>query len=420
MAAPPALPVTPNWDVESVLSRKYGREVTNYFSGSTINRVSFLRENTKFLAEVVKQADFVLFKDLAPLTKDSGTNLVYQSFEEVTSLITETPFAKTENDLIATYDPTSPIPMLLFLGLDEASPDPKPFFHSGRYSGQPIFALDVTLPPESGALHPATKSLVDRLSSVAGHAWSADRMFLSLPATQAALYAQARHLLDWHVRNPFCASCGSRTLAIHAGWKRTCPPSHLAGGAVVTNPPCRSRTGGVSNLSFPRTDAVIICAVVSADSQRILLGRQPRYPRGVYSTLAGFLEPGESVAEAVRREVWEEAGVRVGRVVVHSSQPWPYPANLMIGCIATALPDGEVVDLGNDQELQDARWWGVDDVRGALARAGRVRGMGASDGTPQESVEGLLWVPPRTAIANALMEAVCNQGFLGGGDENVM
>jgi NAD+ diphosphatase len=134
----------------------------------------------------------------------------------------------------------------------------------------------------------------------------------------------------------------------------------------------------------------------------------------MYSTLAGFLEPGESIAEAVRREVWEESGVRVGRVIVHSSQPWPYPANLMIGCIATALPDGETIDLGNDPELQAAKWWSMEEVRDALARASKVRGMGASDGTPAEDRANLLWVPPRTAIANVLMEAVANGGFLGG------
>lgn len=107
-------------------------------------------------------------------------------------------------------------------------------------------------------------------------------------------------------------------------------------------------------------------AVVSADGKRILLGRQKRWPAYWYSTLAGFLEPAESVEEAVRREVWEESGVHLGRVVIHSTQPWPYPANLMIGAIGQAIPDGETVHLGHDAELDDARWFEADEVREAL------------------------------------------------------
>jgi len=98
-------------------------------------------------------------------------------------------------------------------------------------------------------------------------------------------------------------------------------------------------------------------AVASADGRRLLLGRQRRWPACWFSTLAGFLEPGESIEEAVRREVWEESGVRVGRVVVHSSQPWPFPASLMIGAVAQALPgEGEGIHLGHDPELESAKW----------------------------------------------------------------
>jgi NAD+ diphosphatase len=416
MPPPPELPITPNWEVESALSRKYGTEVTNYFAGSTINRISFLREDYAFLSEVVQSAKFILFKNLAPLTKDSGGSLVFQDFADVKGVIGETPFAKSEKEVIASYDPMASNRLLIFLGLDD-SVDPKPSFKDGKYSGVPIFALDLSL-PDPNVLSPtsALEALVEKLSSTEGNTWSADRMFLSLPASHAATYAQARHLLDWHARNPFCASCGSRTVAVHAGWKRVCPPTHLQLGPdgssiTITNPHCGTRRG-VSNLSFPRTDAVIICAVVSADGSKILLGRQPRYPKGVMSTLAGFLEPGESITEAVKREVWEEAGVNVGRVVVHSTQPWPYPANLMVGCIAIALPGGETIDLGNDPELEVAKWWTIEEVRGALARSAKVRGLGASDGTPQEEIESLLWVPPRTAIAHVLMNAVCNEGFL--------
>jgi NAD+ diphosphatase len=151
-------------------------------------------------------------------------------------------------------------------------------------------------------------------------------------------------------------------------------------------------------------------AVVSADGQRILLGRQRRWPPYFYSTLAGFLEPAESVEEAVRREVWEESGVHLGRVVIHSTQPWPFPANLMIGAIGQAIPDGEEINLGHDAELEDAKWITLDEMREAL-RIGADSNLGEEAG--KEYKEGGLRLPPKTAIANQLMSAVIN-GFLTG------
>jgi NAD+ diphosphatase len=150
----------------------------------------------------------------------------------------------------------------------------------------------------------------------------------------------------------------------------------------------------------------MIAAVVSADGQRVLLGRQVRFPPYWYSTLAGFLEPGESIEEAVRREVWEEAGVRVGRVVIHSSQPWPYPSSLMIGAIAQALPGGETINL-NDKELEAAKWFTMDEVRQALKTGTSALGGDA----PAGYQEGALRLPPGQAIANQLIAAVAS-GFL--------
>jgi NAD+ diphosphatase len=216
------------------------------------------------------------------------------------------------------------------------------------------------------------------------------------------MYGQARALLDWNARNPFCAQCGQPTLSVNAGTKRVCPPTDMAGGTVQDRKPCATR-GTISNLSFPRTDPTIIVAVISADGSRLLLGRQRRWPKDWYSTLAGFLEPGESIEEAVRREVWEESGVHVGRVVLHSTQPWPFPASLMIGAVAQALPgDGEKIYLGNDPELESAKWFPMEEVKEALAKG--VSNLG--DGPPEGYKEGALRLPPPTAIANRLMTAV--------------
>ncbi len=156
-------------------------------------------------------------------------------------------------------------------------------------------------------------------------------------------------------------------------------------------------------MSFPRTDPTVIMAVVSADGSKLLLGRQRRWPPHWYSTLAGFLEPGESIEEAVRREVWEESGVELSRVVIHSSQPWPFPNSLMIGAIAQAAPGtGENIYLGNDPELESAKWFPIEEVRDALVKGTSNLGESA----PQGYVEGALRLPPQTAIANRLITAV--------------
>jgi NAD+ diphosphatase len=216
-------------------------------------------------------------------------------------------------------------------------------------------------------------------------------------------------MLDWNTRNPYCAACGYPTLSINGGFKRTCPPKDIAPAVQSPErPPCATRVG-ISNLCFPRTDPTVIMAVVSADGQRMLLGRQKRWPPHWYSTLAGFLEPAESVEEAVRREVWEESGVHLGRVVIHSTQPWPYPANLMIGAIGQAIPGGENIHLGHDAELEDAKWFTADELREAL----RVGTSGLGEDPGPEYKEGGLRLPPATAIAHQLITAVAN-GFASG------
>lgn len=197
-------------------------------------------------------------------------------------------------------------------------------------------------------------------------------------------------------------------MSVNAGMKRVCPPSDAA-STPAERSPCPTRRG-ISNLSFPRTDPTVIMAVLSADSTKILLGRQKSWPPFWYSTLAGFCEPAESVEEAVRREVWEESGVLLGRVIIHSTQPWPYPANLMIGAIGQALPEGEEILLKHDPELEDAKWVPLDEVREAM----RVGTSGLGEPAGPEYKEGGLRLPPKTAIAFQLLKAVAEDGFLGG------
>ncbi|EUC46168.1 hypothetical protein COCMIDRAFT_4676 [Bipolaris oryzae ATCC 44560] len=403
MLPQPDLPEPAHPGVDSMLSRKFGKEVANYFSGSPLNRVGFLRPDHQFLSSALHHPSttFLLFNKLEPLVK-SPTELARCAFSDVKPIIGDNPFEKSEEDLIAQYNSTLYIPQIIFLGLDEKKDG---FKYKEHYKGQPWFAVDVT-PQES--IKEKAEELIKNFQEQ-GLDFSKGRMHMSLPAEEAAIYAEARHLLDWNARNPFCASCGYKTLSVNAGFKRTCPPKDIASSIDQgERPPCATRTG-ISNLSFPRTDPTVIMAVVSADGKKILLGRQKRWPPNWYSTLAGFLEPAESVEEAVRREVWEESGIHLGRVVIHSTQPWPYPANLMIGAVGQAIPEGETIHLGHDAELEDAKWFTAEEVREAL----RVGTSGLGEGPGPEYKEGGLRLPPKTAIANQLMTAVVN-GFASG------
>ena len=376
--------------------------------GSPLNRLSFLRSDHAFLSAAVKHpsTNFLLLNNLSPLIR-SPTRLGYAAFSDVEPLIGADPYSKSEKDMISSYDSTAAFPQLLFLGVEESK---KSDFSYKAYSGSPFFALDVT---PKGSVKDAASALISQMEAN-GLTFLEGRIHQSLPASEAAVFAQARALLDWNARNPFCAQCGQPTLSINAGTKRVCPPKDLASlhpnplSSTVPVPPVQDRPDcatrkGISNVSFPRTDPTVIMAVLSHDSKRVLLGRQKRWPQYWYSTLAGFVEPAESVEEAVRREVWEESGIEVGRVVIHSTQPWPYPANLMIGAIAQAVEGGEGIKLEHDPELEDAKWVGLEDVREAL----RVGTSGLGEPAQEGYIDGNLRLPPRTAIANQLLEAVC-------------
>ncbi|PEQ12933.1 NADH pyrophosphatase [Novosphingobium sp. PC22D] len=190
-----------------------------------------------------------------------------------------------------------------------------------------------------------------------------------LSAGELAVYGGARALVGWHARHRFCAVCGAPTALAKGGWQRTC-----------TSEACAAE-------HFPRVDPVTIMLV--EHEGQVLLGRQPRFPERRYSALAGFVEPGESIEEAVAREVHEEAGVRVRDVSYVVSQPWPFPSSLMIGCHAHADDPAITIDA---TELDDARWFSREDVVDALdavARGEPGRAFGA---------------PPATAVAHVLLQ----------------
>jgi NAD+ diphosphatase len=182
--------------------------------------------------------------------------------------------------------------------------------------------------------------------------------------------AEAKALLNWHLRHRFCSNCGAATRVLNGGWRRDC--LH-----------CKAQ-------HFPRTDPVEI--MLTIDGERCLLGRAARFVPNSWSCLAGFVEPGETIEEAVRRETAEETGIVCGHVRYFQSQPWPFPSSLMIGCHAQAL-SGEIVIDRN--ELEDARWFGREEAALMLAR---------------KHPQGLI-TPPPVAIAHHIIRAWVEEGM---------
>lgn len=166
-----------------------------------------------------------------------------------------------------------------------------------------------------------------------------------LPQGDLAALAEGKALLHWHRTHRFCATCGHPSEIRQAGWRRDCPN-------------CKA-------LHFPRTDPVVIMLAVRGDY--CLMGRQKQFVPGMYSCLAGFCEPGETIEDAVRREILEEAGIRTARVRYLGSQPWPFPASLMIGCLAEAVSEEIIRD---EKELEDARWFSREAIQRHPAQAG--------------------------------------------------
>lgn len=246
----------------------------------------------------------------------------------------------------------------------------------GLSGGAPRFALDVSDLAPSGGDATSLGAFAD--PSVQTHKdLPEDSGFVELrgamtrlPSDQAELAATARALVMWHEIHGFCARCGVKSQIAAAGWQRDCPSC------------------GANH--YPRTDPVVI--VLALSGNRVLMGRSPGWPEGMYSLLAGFVEPGETIEAAAKREVAEESGVRLGPVSVITSQPWPFPASLMIACAAEAETD--VIEI-DPIEIEDAIWVSREDMvdvvagrhphlkparRGAIARhlidlwlAGRLR-----------------------------------------------
>ncbi len=269
------------------------------FGGSGLDRHAALRRDAVGLAEALTRGRVLpIWRGKPPVT---GDRLAW---------------VPSDHPVLALGGPP------IFLGLDE---------------GVPRFAVDVSdWAPEAGADAPESgffDQTVQRHPALAPDTGFAELrgVMTQLDPREAELVATAKALLHWHKSHGFCSTCGARSEMAQAGWQRTCP----ACGAQ----------------HFPRSDPVVIMLVTRGNS--VLLGRSPGWPEGMFSLLAGFVEPGETVEAAVRREVLEETGVTCGEVSYLASQPWPFPASLMIGARCEAMTTEIKVD---PEELESALW----------------------------------------------------------------
>ncbi|MCZ6538671.1 MAG: NAD(+) diphosphatase [Chloroflexi bacterium] len=283
---------------------------THIFAGNPLDRGDRERRDEELLRRMIRQenARILPFHRLKPLVRrTSQAELAWIGHEFLDDLPVEAGGPK-------------------FLGFDKAR--------------NPCFAIDISAvedPSPIAALAPGAR-FED------GRAAAAD-----IPGEQTGILAQARSNLNWHAKHRFCAVCGTESQSQRGGLMRQCPN-------------CNSQ-------HFPRTDPVVIMMVYRGD--KCVMGQtQARSNSTFYSCLAGFMDQGESIEEGVRREVREESGLEVGKVTYHSSQPWPFPASLMIGCHAEAITDEISADPG---EMSDVRWFTKDEIK--LALEDRLEGV---------------------------------------------
>lgn len=307
----------------------------NIFANNPLDRASYRRANKEWVAtQIADPASlFVPFHKLAPFVLP----------EETPSMGKDVGWLKM--GLLRELAGTDPL--MVFLGINKR--------------GKSLFAVDVSALKNPND-HPALKGL-GAFEDLRGLATAGE-----ITPSELAILAQGKSMIDWHRRHGFCSVCGTATEMSEAGYKRSCAS-------------CKAE-------HFPRTDPVVI--MLSTHEDRCFLGRQKIWPKGMYSALAGFIEPGESIEEAVARELHEEAGLATASVSYHSTQPWPYPSSLMIGCMAVAENDDFKID---GIELSEGRWFTREEVKAVLEGKG----------------DGSFWLPPPFAIAHQLVKTFAEQ-----------
>lgn len=409
-------------------------EVQNdmYFGKEVLNRVSFLRERHDFVDAAISHPSsrFIFFKDTEPLVVKtwskklvilSNGNDILNGSENISKGIQN---LESWNKAIKQWSDDNKNhnhalrdneqPTILFLGLQDGSvgldistESNYLNFQDGKYSGIPFFAVDLSRSPK------LTNDIVefirenDNTIEESSIFFSTSRKHhLGFTGFEASLFSHGKMFIDWLDRNRFCPGCGSKVIPIHAGGKLHCTNDNIVGKKDNGKDKydCPVKNASVSNVSFPRTDAVIITAITDPERTKILLSLNKRHKIAkMYSCTSGFMEPSETVEVATKREIWEETGVACSKIDIVMTQPWPFPGNLMIGCIAEVdfNNENEIIDLGHDNELEDARWFDIEFVR-------KLVYPDNDNNNSESNPEGIL-IPMKESIAFSLIKLVVDQ-----------
>ncbi|KAG7660839.1 NPY1 [[Candida] subhashii] len=397
-----------------------------YFGTEVLNRVSFLREDNEFITQSIfhPSTRFIFYQRQKPLIHNKNKltiltngsnqiNLTELNHGKVgfssdtgklsiqTGLFDGIPQWKSilhtwnndnRNQSVTIRSGNKPV--FLFLGLldesvgldlyslkfDDECSDEKYLDHQGRYQGIAYYAVDITPNQElSDSIISFVNNYINQASQTPekspldnGIFFTHSRKhFLGFEHKEASLFSHGAMFFHWLNKNRFCPGCGEPTIPIHAGGKLYCTNTKID---INEDDPegegekfaCPVKSSHVANVSFPRTDMAIISTIASRDRSKILLSLSKRYAiTKMYSCTAGFMEPSETVEIATKREIWEETGVNCSEIDIIMTQPWPFPSNLMIGCMGIVDFNGEneSIHLGHDNELSDARWFDTDFVR---------------------------------------------------------
>lgn len=301
----------------------------------------------------------------------------------------------------------------------ETQPETNPsnldkYFQYQNYKGVPYFAVDLT----------HCKELEGYITNFNSKATQIDYLksmpeLLNLSNNEASIFSYSKTYLDWLMRNQFCPGCGSKVIPVDAGTKLLCTnfetieqndETDSSSSKLPPVPACPAKQTSVNNVCFPRSDPVIIVGIISSDGKKILLGNNRRHSfrdgkHKMYSCIAGFMEPGETIEEATIREIWEETGCKASDVKIMRSQPWPFPSSLMIGCLGVVEFNGsnEKINLTHDNELEECYWFDVEDIR----RITKIEDL-KSDIIDKEEYLKYVSLPTRKSIAFTLIDNVVN------------
>lgn len=314
-----------------------------YFGANSLNRLSFLRTDPTFVAQSMSSpyAKYIFLDQLAPVVDTKNNKLLSLDYESIGSknrVILDNwvnQNRERSKDLMSS-------PLIHFLGVDARKFTP---FKYQDYSGIPYYAIEISKHEsfrEKVYSQPHIKPLETR-----------ELVNQHLDYYESNIFAQAKMYLDWISSTPHCKGCGASTIPINAGSELLCSSKDEV--------KCPVKTAPVSNASFPRLDPVLITCVMNSTYDKVLFTRLSKFPKGMYTHIAGFIEPGETIENAVRREVWEESGLKVSDIQIVRSQPWPYPVNIMLGCVAIVQDTN--THLGHDLELEEAFWVDIKDVK---------------------------------------------------------